>query len=69
MTLNQEHLNALDALREELLASNADQRDATIRTLCGLGFVEITGGVPRITTQGLHELERYGVMRRVEAAF
>ncbi len=60
MTLTQMHLEKLKRLREELLASAEDEHDAAIHALCGLGMVEVTGGVPRITAQGLHELERYG---------
>ena len=60
MTLTQEHLDKLMRLREELLASSQDESDAAIHALCGVGMVEITCGIPRITAQGLHELERYG---------
>jgi hypothetical protein len=60
MTLTQEHLDKLKRLREELLASTEDENNAAIHALCGLGMVETTCGVPRITAQGLHELERYG---------
>lgn len=60
MMLTQEHLEKLERLREELLASVEDEHDDAIHALCGLGMVEVTCGVPRITAQGMHELERYG---------
>jgi hypothetical protein len=62
MTLTQEHLDKLKQLRAELLASKADEHDGAIHALCGLGYAEVTTGIPRITAQGLHELERYGVI-------